>query len=69
MERILARAAACTPVPAKSTWASPASSRLSTSFGFMFMFTTILLASWVAVGSCAAFHCGFGTRTAVLFSW
>jgi hypothetical protein len=69
LDKILARAAACTPVPAKSTWASPASSRLSTSFGFMFMFTTILAGSWETVGNIDAFHCGFGTSTAVLFSW
>src|SRR6516225_805180 len=36
--KIFARAAACTPVPGRSTWMSPARSRLSTSFGVTLTF-------------------------------
>jgi hypothetical protein len=31
--------------------------------------TTILLGSCETVGNIEAFHCVFGTRVAVLFSW
>ena len=55
-ERILARAAACTPVPAASTSRSPASSRLSMSLAFMFQVMVILLASCLAFGSVDAFQ-------------
>ena len=68
-DRILARAAAWTPVPAASTWRSPASSRLSMSFAFMFIVMVILLASCLAFGSVDAFQFGFGTRVSCLFSW
>ena len=69
VDRILDRAAAWTPVPAASTWRSPASSRLSMSFAFMFIVIVILLASWLAFGSVDAFQYGFGTSMSCLFSW
>ena len=68
-DKILARAAACTPVPAASTSRSPASSRLSMSFAFMFQLMTILLASCLAFGSVDAFQYVFGTSVVCLFSW
>src|SRR5215469_7079422 len=69
VDRIRARAAACTPLPAWSIWMSPASSRLSMSFAFTFRFTMILLASCLTCGSHDGFHCGFGTSVYCLFSW
>ena len=68
-DKILARAAACTPVPAASTSRSPAISRLSRSFAFMFRSTMILLGSWWAFGSVDAFQNVFGTMVSCLFSW
>src|SRR6516162_269237 len=67
--KIFARAAACTPVPGRSTWMSPASSRLSTSFGFTLKVSVILLGSWLALGSVAGFQCGFGTSVSCLLIW
>ena len=67
-DKIFARAAACTPVPAASTSRSPASSRLSRSFAFTFQLITTLLGSWLAFGSVDAFQNVFGTIVSVLFS-
>jgi hypothetical protein len=69
VDRILARAAACTPLPAWSIWMSPASSRLSMSLAFTLRFTMILLASWLTCGFQDGFHCGLGTSVYCLFSW
>src|ERR1700749_828601 len=69
VDRILARAAAWTPVPAASTLRSPASSRLSMSFAFMFMVMVILLTSCLAFGSVDCFQNVFGTSVTSLFSW
>src|SRR5215472_4436627 len=68
LDRIRARAAACTPVPSWSIWMSPASSRLSMSLAFTFRFTTILLGSWLTCGSHDGFHCGLRTSVYCLFS-
>ena len=69
VDRSLARPAAWTPVPAASTWRSPANSRLSMSFALTFIVSTILLASCLAFGSVDGFQFGFGTRVSCLFSW
>src|SRR6516164_2832869 len=68
-DRIFARAAACTPVPAASTLRSPARSRLSMSLALMFIVRVILLTSCLALGSVAGFHSVFGTSVSCLFSW
>src|SRR5215469_11735419 len=68
-DRILARAAACTPLPAWSTWMSPASSRLSMSGALTLRFTMILLASCLTCGLVAGFQFGFGTSVYCLLSW
>ncbi len=68
LARTWARPAAARPVPAESTWMSPWISRLSMSAWFTFRFTMIWLASCLAFGSVAGFHCGFGTRVSCLFS-
>jgi N-terminal domain of ribose phosphate pyrophosphokinase len=63
-----ARPAAARPVPAESTSMSPWISRLSMSAWFTFRFTMIWLASCLALGSVAGFHCGLGTKISCLFS-
>ena len=69
LDKILARAAAWTPVPAWSTWMSPASSRLSMSLALTFRLTMILLGSCLTWGSQDGFHCGLGTSVYCLLSW
>ena len=69
LDRILAWAAAATPVPCASTSRSPASSRLSMSAWFTFRLTMILAGSWLAFGSVAGFQSGFGTSVSCLLSW
>src|SRR5215475_10658151 len=68
-DRILARPAAWTPLPAWSTEMSPASSRLSMSLAFTLRLTTTLLASCLTCGSQEGFHCGLGTSVYCLLSW
>ena len=69
VDRIRARAAAWTPLPAWSTWMSPASSRLSMSLALTLRSTMILLACCVTWGSQDGFHCGLGTSVYCLLSW
>src|SRR5215470_16661236 len=69
LDRILARAADCTPVPAWSIWMPPAIRRLSMSLALAFRLTTILLASCLTCGSRAGFQFGFFTSVNCLLSW
>src|SRR5262244_1169325 len=69
LERIFARAAAWTPVPAWSTWMSPAISRLSMSLAFTLRLTMTLLGSCLTCGFQEGFHCGLGTSVYCLLSW
>ena len=68
LDRIFARAAACTPEPAASTSRSPASSRLSMSSAFTFMVSVILATFCSASVSMLGTQFGLSTRTASLFS-